>query len=268
MFLAVLTQFSNDVIFEKNGDQTRDVWWQMSWRAPQLEPATLLGGRIYLGILDEDYTLWGPANLIYYPDSRDVTITAEVLDETTLPKFLAGGKVISERKGIEFEKDFGNLLILSKTENACLHIIDGLHPEYSEGDEAIIREVGALSQLDRIDVNSDFEPMPRKDLFGSEPVHGWCYYYQKAQLARQERDWQMAAQLGDEAIAAGLAPNDPMEWLVFLQAFAYTGDTNYDQTLAAVKSDAYSHSQICEVFTSYSAEIEATDLAGSAPALT
>ena len=50
--------------------------------------------------------------------------------------------MISERKGIEFEKDFGNLLILSKTENACLHLIDGLHPEYSAGDEAIIREVG------------------------------------------------------------------------------------------------------------------------------
>jgi hypothetical protein len=258
VFLAVLTQFTNDVIFEKNDDQTHDVWWQMSWRAPQLEPATLLGGRIYLGILDEDYTLWGPANLIYYPEGRDVTITAEVLDETTLSKFLAGGKVISERKGIEFEKDFSNLLILSKTENACLHVIDGLHPEYSEGDEAIIREVGALSQLDRIDVNAGFEVTPRRDLFGREPVQDWCYYYQKAQLARQERDWQLAAQLGDEAIAAGYSPNDPIEWLVFLQAFAYTGDSNFDQTLAAVKSDAYSQKQICNVFTSYSAEIETT----------
>lgn len=258
IFFSVLTQFSNDVIFEKNGDQTRAVWWQMSWRAPQLKPTTMLTGHIYLGILDEDYTLWGPANLIYYPGNRDVVITAEVLDPTTAPLFEDGKKALAERKGIEFEKDFGNLLVLSKTENACLHLIDGQHPEYSQADDAILRQVGGLSQLGRIDVNSDYTPTPRKDLFGSEPPHDWCYYYQKAQLARQQRNWQAVATLGDEAIGVGHSPNDPMEWLVFMQAFAYTGDEHYQATLAAVTADAYSRKEACAVFQTYTTEMSET----------
>jgi hypothetical protein len=195
--------------------------------------------------------------LIYYPSGRDVIITAEVLDETTLPRFLEQPKVISERKGIEFEKDFDTLLILSKTENACLHIIDGSHPEYSERDEAVIREVSSLSQLGCIDVESAYDPKPREDLFGREPEHGWCYFYQKGQLARQKRDWQLTAQWGDKAIEAGFTPNDIMEWLVFLQAFAYTGDKNFVTTLHAVKSDAYTATQACQVFSSYNSEIAA-----------
>jgi hypothetical protein len=262
VFVSVLTQFSNNVIFAKNGDQTRGVWWQMSWRAPQISPATLLTGRIHLGILDEDYTLWGPANLIYYPGNREVIITAEVLDESTLPLFLAGEKAIAERKGIAFEKDFANLLVLSKTESACLHIIDGLHPEYSEGDDAIIREVGSFSKLERIDSSTGFSFMPRQDLLGREPAHDWCYYYQKAQLARQQRDWQEVTQLGEEALADGYAPNDAMEWLVFLQGFAYTQNSHFNQVLDSVKSDAYSHKQACGVFESYTTEMEKTSIKG------
>ena len=263
VFLAVLTQFANNVIFEKNGDQTRAVWWQMSWRAPQLQPETLLGGRIFLGMLDEDYTLWGPANLVYYPNGHEVIITAEVLDETTLPSFLAPVKVIAERKGIEFEKDFGNPLIFSKTENACLHVIDGLHPEYSEGDDTIIREVGSLSESERIDVGSDYDPRPREDLFGREPEHGWCYFYQKGQLARQTRDWQLTAQLGNKAIEEGFIPSDTMEWLVFLQAFAYTGDENYLPALHAVKTDDYTARQACQVFSSYTDELTKTEFSNA-----
>lgn len=256
VFVSVLTQFSNNVIFEKNGDQTRSAWWQLSWRAPQLQPATLLSGRIAFGILDEDYTLWGPANLIYYPGNHEVTVTAEVLSDQTLPLFKAQGKSISERKGILFERDFGNLLLISKNENSCLHVIDGDHPEYSQADDPILQTVGNLSKIDQIEAESENIPTPRSDLFGSEPAHDWCYYYQKAQLARQSRDWQLAAKLGDEALAGGLSPNDPMEWLVFLQAFAYQNDVHYAMVLGEVTADPYSLGQACSVFTSYTQEFE------------
>jgi hypothetical protein len=263
IFVSVLTQFSNNVIFEKNGDQTRAAWWQLAWRAPQLKPATLLSGRIAFGTLDEDYTLWGPANLIYYPHDHDVMITAEVLSEQTLPLFIAKKQMVAERKGIEFTKDFGNLLLLSKPENACLHLLDGTHPEYSQYDDPILLQVGALSNIDQIEAGSDFKPIPRSDLFGSEPAHDWCYYYQRGQLARQQRDWQQAARLGDEALAAGFAPNDAMEWLVFLQAFAYTNDVNYIQTLQAVQKDAYASGQACKVFKSYDDEMMPSPFADS-----
>jgi hypothetical protein len=148
--------------------------------------------------------------------------------------------------------------VFSKTEYACLHVIDSEHPEYSQEDDRVILQVGAASEIDRIDSTSEFNPIPRKDLFGKEPTHDWCYYYQKAQLARQQRNWEMAAQLGDEAIAAGYSPNDPMEWLVFMQAYAYTINGNYDVALAEVKVDEYTLGQACQVFSSYTDEMALT----------
>ena len=96
------------------------------------------------------------------------------------------------------------------------------------------------------------------NLFGREPDRGWCYFYQKAQLARQQRDWAAVSSLGEVALSQGLAANDPMEWLVFLQAFAYTDSASYAETLEIVRSDPYAGSQACPVVESYSQELSAT----------
>jgi hypothetical protein len=59
--------------------------------------------------------------------------------------------------------------------------------------------------------------------FGKEPAHAWCYYFEKAELARQRGDWQTAAHLGDEAAAKGFTARDEMEKLVFIEAYAHVG---------------------------------------------
>ena len=41
-------------------------------------------------------------------------------------------------------------------------------------------------------------------MFGSEPPHLWCYYFEKADLARQLQDWQSVLQLEKQARARGL----------------------------------------------------------------
>ena len=51
-------------------------------------------------------------------------------------------------------------------------------------------------------------PSPPPMLFGPEPPHTWCYYFQKADLARQRGDWDEVARLGDEARELGFAALD------------------------------------------------------------
>jgi hypothetical protein len=259
--LSLLTQFANDEIFRKNYLQTNAVWWQMAWRAPQIKPATLLSGEYPYGMLDEDYTLWGPANLIYYPGEFEPVITAEIISGETLPKFLAQGNELYTRRIVTYERNFGNLLIFSKGTDSCLHMIDGEHAEFSQSDADYIQKVGVLSDIDRIDAASSYQPEPRVDLFGAEPARGWCYYYQKAQLARQQRNWTAAADFGHEAWNGKYSPADPMEWLVFLQAFAYTNDPLYEQVKERVKQDEYTSSQVCGVVSTYSAEMSAAPFA-------
>jgi hypothetical protein len=61
-------------------------------------------------------------------------------------------------------------------------------------------------------------------VFGPEPKHGWCYYFERAQLAAQTGDWARVAELGDEAFALDDHPNDPVERFVFIEGYARKGE--------------------------------------------
>jgi len=69
-------------------------------------------------------------------------------------------------------------------------------------------------------------------VFGREPAHGWCYYFEKASLLAQQGAWQAAADLGDEAFALGDYPNDPMERFVFIEAYARSGNMDRARELS------------------------------------
>jgi hypothetical protein len=60
-------------------------------------------------------------------------------------------------------------------------------------------------------------------LLGTEPEHRWCFTYQKADLARQQGAWETVAQLGDQAFSVPLLPDDPYEYLPFIEAYARLG---------------------------------------------
>ena len=63
-------------------------------------------------------------------------------------------------------------------------------------------------------------------LFGPEPAHGWCYFYTKAELARQQADWEGVVKLYNQAQKNGFNASMPVENLPFIEAFALTGDTD------------------------------------------
>jgi hypothetical protein len=87
-------------------------------------------------------------------------------------------------------------------------------------------------------------------VFGPEPRRNWCYYYQKASLARQRGDWVEIILLGEETSDKGLAPLDPIEWMPFLQAYAITGDI--DRLIEfgpAISSDPYLAGQACRIMS-------------------
>ena len=54
--------------------------------------------------------------------------------------------------------------------------------------------------------------------------NGWCYYFQKADLARQAGDWKAVVKLGDAAFKLDDYPNDPVERFVFIEGYAHVGD--------------------------------------------
>jgi hypothetical protein len=138
-----------------------------------------------------------------------------------------------------FRFDYDNLLIVSQpSADACVHVMDGRWPALSLYEDTLIASIAGESKTKNIEP-ADSAPVLPEHLFGAEPAHGWCYYYERADLARQLGDWAEVTRLGAEAAQKGLAASDPIEWIPFLQAHVLLGDVNALTNLAdELKSNA------------------------------
>jgi hypothetical protein len=112
----------------------------------------------------------------------------------------------------------------------------------------MLAEALPISNLDRIDRQSRGSPL--KTIFGGEPRHDWCYYYQKADLARQFKDWQEVARLGDEAQQLGFGPNNPQEWMPFIEGYAMAGrwQAAVDTTLHVRQVNRFLSPRLCNLW--------------------
>jgi hypothetical protein len=257
VFSASLTHFANSQRAVQITWATRDFWWQVSWRIPQLDRNTTLVANYAVGATEEDYFVWGPANLIYYPEGTNDRyvqpgVYAALLNQDTVNKTLLNkGQVFDNRRTIRTYKNYRRLLVLTQpTANSCVHVIDGEQPAYSSHDNASIRIVGPYSRLGLVLVGEPASVPPRI-VFGPEPGHSWCYFYQKASLAQQREAWDEIQSIGDEVLSKNLAPGDAIEWMPFLQAYAQGGDIDHLEELAPkVVSDPYVAQQACQILSS------------------
>jgi hypothetical protein len=145
---------------------------------------------------------------------------------------------------VYFEPDEGN----------CLWVL-GAGDDLRPGLPVLTRDAVPISDLDQILVDAPGTP-PDAAVFGAEPAHTWCYYYQKAELARQQEDWAGIVALADESAALGFSPNNRVEWLPFVVAFAHTGawDRALDLSVDAWKYSKSTRNLFCPVWRGFEAD--------------
>jgi len=226
LFLSVLTQFSNAVYFRNAWETQRQLWWQLTWRAPQFEEGTVLMVNLPSDIYSyaEDYEIWAPANIIYNSVPNTLRIYSEVLYAGTAPLLVHGEKDHRFIRNIQFDRDYTHALIVSMpSASSCVHVIDGDKLNLSPAESPLIKWVAPYSHIQQIETDVA-SSQPPEIVFGQEPSHTWCYYYQKMSLAQQQRDWDQVIALGEEAIRANLEPNDRVEWMPLIEAYAYSGN--------------------------------------------
>ncbi|HEX9840036.1 MAG TPA: hypothetical protein VGA72_11840 [Anaerolineales bacterium] len=253
VFIAMLTHHANSVKSTQETALVQNFWWQVSWRVPQFEHRTTLIASYPSGAVEEDYFVWGPANLIYYPEKQNNEniqpgLYASVLNKDAVVKVLTMERQkYDNRRNIITYPNYRNILILTQpTSNSCVHVIDGSQPEYSRDERDTIRVVGPYSEIEHV-LTGETPHTPPTVVFGPEPLHGWCYFYEKADLARQSGDWKEVLALGNEALDQGFAPQDPVEWIPFLQAYAVAGDIEHLTEVASVIAmEPYISQQVCQ----------------------
>jgi hypothetical protein len=225
--LSIITQYNNTTYYRDYWNIQKNLWWQTTWRIPSLKKGTVMMPLLPADYrFGEDFEIWAPWNRIYRPQVGPIKIVSEVLNDDTAREVIVGGYVDRNFRFITYGKQFNLALIASMpTTDSCVHYIDGGQPQYSSDEDPLIMVVGQYSQINQINLTGS-AANPPEDIFGKEPAHDWCYYYEKADLARQGQDWQQVVKLGDEATKLGLAPKDTSEWMPFLQGYFMAGDTD------------------------------------------
>jgi hypothetical protein len=96
-------------------------------------------------------------------------------------------------------------------------------------------------------MTSGVAPAPPPYVFGEEPEHDWCFYFQQADLARQNGNWEEVIRIDKKINKLGISPGDPIEWTPFLQAYAVLGDAEGIRQIAKlVKKEEFYKEQSCQ----------------------
>ncbi len=244
--VAVMTHYNSAMGFALHWKTARSFWWQLAWRAPQIERGTVLLVSMP-SALEEDYEIWGPANLIYYPYPGELGLTSEVLNTGTLQDLIMGDVSARTMRTINVERDYSRTLLLTMaTRQSCLRAVDGSQVELSQFELDRVLLAAPYSHIERINPTA-VQPVPPPAVFGLEPEHTWCYYFEKADLARQQGNWQEATRLGDEARSRGLHPYDWGEWLPILESYARTNQEEKARSLVPIiKEQPFVRFRFCE----------------------
>lgn len=213
----------------------KEFFWQLAWRIPALQPGTLLLSSGLPFFITTDNSLTAPLNWIYAPELGSKQMPYLMYDLSArlgnrLPALSPGIPIYQEYRATEFNGSTSQALVFYYNPPRCLKVldynIDRLYPNKPD----IIVQAMPLSRLDLVQPGAPSSPkMPA--LFGPEPAHDWCYYFEKIELAVQMKQWNQAARLADEALKGKpeLTRDNAAELLPLVTGYVQAG--RYDKAI-------------------------------------
>ncbi|MBN2116983.1 MAG: hypothetical protein JW730_10445 [Anaerolineales bacterium] len=238
-----------------------DYYWQLYWRAPALQPGTALFTFEQPSPSITHYSDAGFAlNILYHYQTEDGFLPYWLFLRRFHFEYQPDDSFVYDLRGLVFKGNTSKgIAVMHQSGSACLRVLDPVYahdPRFTEGQEILI----PLSNLSRI-IPDPAAPPPDPDIFGPEPAHNWCYFFQKADLARQEKDWNTVIALLEQVQQEGFAPGYGAEYIPFIEAYAQTGDWQkaYDLTLAARDVNSGLKKMLCTNWSRLS-EIPSADL--------
>ena len=227
--LAVGRQFLWANTYRDDWDMQKSLFWQLTWRAPGIKPDTLV--LLNEGALDyyADNSLSSALNWIYAPDNHSQHIEYVLFYPTTrlrnaLPELQKDIPIYFDYLAGEFNGNTSQTLAIYFDPPGRLRVLD---PEI-EGRNRLIRETSlrrfaAHISSPNLIINEPRARMP--EVYAPEPEHAnaWCYYFEKADLARQFGDWEEVVSLGETAFQLDEHSHNPVELFVFIEGYAHAG---------------------------------------------
>ena len=227
--LGIGQQFFNANIFRRDWMQQQEIYSQLGWRIPALEPNTLLLTDQLPLDYETDISFTAPINWLYAPEYTRSNLpyammyTAIRLGGASLPALEKNIMINVGIRTVWFHGSTSQAVVIYVPKNGCLRVLDPAQGDQHtyEGESPFLVDAIPLSDPERIAIDSNETP---RLAFLSELDHTWCYYYSKAELAHQQKDWNAVINLIDEALALGYVPENSFEWLSYIEAQAMIGN--------------------------------------------
>lgn len=230
--VAIASQVQVARDFKLSWDKQLQFYWQLHWRAPALLPGTLI-------VADEE--------IFPYMGDSPTAYAVNLLYPKTFPNsqadywFSPGSKEVPDSfvqsESVEISKYSSTFfaspqrviaIIFSPEQGQCLWF---LRPEYHEI-RFLSQEAYHWMKVSDVSLAGEHSASrPPASIFGDEPGHTWCYYYQKADLAEQGQDWEEVIQLWEDARERNFRPSNSVELLPFIRAYAYLSKWEQAQAL-------------------------------------
>jgi hypothetical protein len=232
--LGIGQQFFNANIFRRDWSRQNDIYWQLAWRIPALEPHTSILTQQMPLDYETDLGMTAALNWIYAPDPNPPDLPYAML---YTEKRLGGDALPELRPGVSMQLPFRTMAFVGSTSqviavyvpaDGCLRVFDPAFDDaitYSVLPESITAAI-PLSDPSRIMASAPARMLPDPPFTG-EPDRQWCYFYEHAELSRQRGDWDSIIALRAEAAREGLWGEDPFEFLPFIEAEARRGDADW-----------------------------------------
>jgi hypothetical protein len=226
--------------YRLNTEIQQDFYQQLAWRAPAVKTGTAFVSSglpfSYVG----DYAVGFGINTLYGMNSGQ--------NELPLWWFNAGrqwgidatqemtttDEISYQMRNLTYTGSVADLVgLVYNPSRGCLRVLDPVYALAPPMDDYQMHELNTalldISHPQQI-LQSDQDLQFSQIIFGKEQKESWCYFYQKADLARQYEDWGTISALYEQSQAQQLSPQHGAEYVPFILAAA-----NQQQWETAVK---------------------------------
>lgn len=259
--------------------QTR-LYNQLYWRAPYIKPDTAILSANELSAKMGRYPNSFAINTMY-PSSNPMpevdywVYTIQTNFQNNSHDLDKGIALTNQKWYTEFSSISTDSLVVYwiYSDPSCLWVLDE-NDRYNPFISDDAKTALGASNLSRI-VDLETPGYPPVDIFGSELPHGWCYYFEKADLAKQLNQWDKIPELYEEATSLGFNTNYAPELTPYIFGYALTGNldkavelTNISKTMAekmkpylcdqwtAIKNLSNSSQEIIDVYEKEMADLQ------------
>jgi hypothetical protein len=258
--VAAGMHFQTALAFRKDWLAQRDFFWQLTWRAPGIQPGTVILTSEMPFPYDWDNSLTAPLNWTYAPENSSRELPYLIYNvESRLSSGIPELQEDSPIKEIHRITPFNGstsqtVLVFYRPPGSCVKVIHPIADLHLPDKPRFFRDALSFSRPELILIDANPPALPPVPLFNPEPEHDWCYYFEKAELARQQGNWKEVARLGDQALAGdkGFFRKNAAELMPFIEGYAHTGqwEKAVKFSLLAYQSWANMRNMLCDTWFS------------------